>query len=399
MVKNILSVCDGMSCGQIALRELGIKYGKYYASEIDRHCIRQTQLNFPDTVQLGDIEKWREWDINWASIGLILSGTPCTGFSSAGKRLGFDDPQSRLFWVFVNILNHVRELNPDVFFLFENVPMRKEWRQKISEALGVYPVFINSALVSAQNRKRFYWSNIRTKRDGLFEELFTDIPQPEDRALLLHDILENEVDEKYFISQANLRRLANPHPNYIPKINPDKGGTISVSNLAKRSFDNNTTFISVDGKAPTQRASTGVCLDRRHNYQVIQLNSAKEYGNVPRQQNRIYDSCGKSPSLMGAMNCKSHAILQRGRGFNRGGLKELKTPALTANSWQANNHLLSDKSIRRLTPTECARLQTIPDWYRWKCSDMQQYKILGNGWTVEVIKHILGYLPDKFFNS
>lgn len=100
---NVLSLFDGMSCGQIALRDMGVKIGRYYASEIDKHAIRQTQLNFPDTIQLGDVEKWREWQIDWASIDLLLAGSPCQGFSLAGKKKGLSDPRSRLFWVFAEI--------------------------------------------------------------------------------------------------------------------------------------------------------------------------------------------------------------------------------------------------------------------------------------------------------
>ena len=123
----ILSLFDGMSCGQIALKECGVKVEKYYASEIDKFAIAQTQLNFPDTIQLGSITEWKSWDIEWNNINLILAGSPCQGFSFAGKQLNFQDEQSKLFFVFVDILNHVKKLNPDVKFLLENVNMKKEW--------------------------------------------------------------------------------------------------------------------------------------------------------------------------------------------------------------------------------------------------------------------------------
>ena len=121
---KVLSLFDGMSCGQIALKQLGIIPEKYYASEIDKHAIKQTQLNFPDTIQLGNVTKWKEWDIDWRSIDLILAGSPCQGFSFAGKQLAFDDPRSKLFFVFIDILNHIRSLNLDVLFLLENVNMK-----------------------------------------------------------------------------------------------------------------------------------------------------------------------------------------------------------------------------------------------------------------------------------
>jgi DNA (cytosine-5)-methyltransferase 3A len=392
-----------MSCAQIALRELGIKYNRYYASEIDKFAIRQTQLNFPDTIQVGDIEKWREWDIDWAGIDFIFAGTPCVGFSKAGKGLGFDDPQSRLFWVFVEILNHARKFNPEVLFLFENVKMKIGWVLIISEALGIYPVLINSALVSAQNRECYYWSNIVVKQKTIFSEFIptTNIPQPEYRGILLRDILEDEVDEKYIIRGKTLERIMSENPT----INPDKSYCVSQKNNTT-GYGNPGTMMVVDfsgKKRKNQNKSsclTGAGGHGAGNHSdmdlIIQLNKSKESGGIePYQQNRIYDINGKSPVLMANMSCGSHAILQRGHGFNKEYVKESKSPTLTSSDWQNSNHLLSEGTIRRLTPTECARLQTIPEWYKWECSDTQQYKMLGNGWTIKVITHILNYLPNK----
>ncbi|MBW9276684.1 DNA (cytosine-5-)-methyltransferase [Bacteroides fragilis] len=304
---NVLSLFDGMSCGQIALKELGIVSEKYYASEIDKHAIKQTQLNFPDTIQLGDVTKWKEWKIYWGSINLLLAGSPCQGFSFAGKQLAFNDPRSKLFFVFVDILNHIKKFNPNVLFLLENVKMKKSHMRIISEYCGVFPVNINSNLVSAQNRDRWYWTNIRTKQIGLFGEIHTDIPQPEDKGIFLRDILESEVDEKYYIN--------GPMLNWIQ----------SEWRLAKK---------------------------------YTQINGEKALPALARQ----YANWG------GDYVCVA-----------------------------SQNNLLSTKNerIRRLSPVECSRLQTVPSWYRWKCSDTQIYKMLGNGWTVEVIKHILKYLPWK----
>jgi DNA (cytosine-5)-methyltransferase 3A len=242
-----------MSCAQIALVELGMKYDKYYASEIDKHAIKQTQLNFPETIQLGDIESWRTWDIDWASIDLVLAGTPCTGFSFAGKQLAFDDPQSRLFFVFVDILNHVKGLNPDVKFLLENVNMKRSHMKVITDHCGVYPVNINSNLVSAQNRNRWYWTNIRIKQVGLFGEIHADIPQPEDRGILLRDILEKDVDEKYYISEATINRILKASPRIIP----EKSYCIMSSNReSKRSM---TLVFDTNGK-PKKSQDKASCL-------------------------------------------------------------------------------------------------------------------------------------------
>jgi len=177
MLRNVVGLFDGISCGQVALQRAGIEYDNYYASEIDRYAISVTQNNFPETIQLGDITNWRSWDIE--NIDLVIGGSPCQGFSLAGRQLNFDDPRSRLFFEFVAIIN---ELNPR-YFLLENVWMREEMRDAISEVLGVQPIMINSNLVSAQNRKRLYWTNI------------PNIEVPTDRGINLESILEIPAEE------------------------------------------------------------------------------------------------------------------------------------------------------------------------------------------------------------
>ena len=289
----VLSLFDGMSCGQIALNQLGIKVDEYYASEIDKWAIQVTQKNYPDTIQLGDITKWREWDIDWASINLVYGGSPCQGFSFAGKQLAFDDTRSKLFFEFVDIVNHIKSLNPDVKFLLENVRMKKEYLDVISEYMGVQPVMINSALVSAQNRVRFYWTNIG------------EIEQPEDKGILLKDIIENgEVDrEKSLHQMVIVDSLYNNRP---PRVYKEKSPTIR------------------SGRSGL--IVTGGAIRGRYN----------EYGIVE--------------------------------------------PTLT---W------------RKLTPLECERLQTVPDGYTDNVSNTQRYRMLGNGWTVEVIKHIFSKLEAE----
>ena len=191
MVMNVLSLFNGMSTGHTALDNVGIKVGKYYSSEIKAAAIKLTQHHYPNTIQLGDVTKWREWNIDWKSLDMVLSGSPCQDLSIAGKRKGLEGERSGLFWVFVDILNYIKELNPNVLFLQENVGSAPKLDVGImSRALGVYPVRINSKLVTAQLRDRYYWSNIRTAPDGLFGDIVTDISQPKDRKIMFKDIVQ-----------------------------------------------------------------------------------------------------------------------------------------------------------------------------------------------------------------
>ena len=185
---NVVSLFNGMNTGRQALENCGFKVDKYYSSEIKPYAIELTQHHFPDTIQVGDVTKWKEWDIDWQSIDLILSGSPCQDLSAAGKRAGINGSKSSLFFVFVEILEHIKSLNPKVLFLQENVGSASKLDVGImSRALGVYPVRINSSLVTAQLRDRYYWSNIRTK-ETMFD-IVTDIPQPKDRGIMLKDII------------------------------------------------------------------------------------------------------------------------------------------------------------------------------------------------------------------
>ena len=204
---RVLSLFDGMSCGQIALKEIGITPEVYYASEIDKFAIKQTQLNFPNTIQVGDVRDLNVEDLG--HIDLILAGSPCTDMSFSGKRKGLSTVegieikslneylelkkqgfeftgQSYLFWEFIRILNDVRKTNPDVLFLLENVKMGKKWEPVFDDAIGCKGNHINSALVSAQTRKRIYWTNIQ---GGI-------IPQPKDEGLTISDIAEYELYER-----------------------------------------------------------------------------------------------------------------------------------------------------------------------------------------------------------
>ncbi len=213
---NVLSLFDGMSCGMIALDRLGIKVDNYYASEIDKYAIQVSQANYPDIIQVGDITKL---DLSTLpKIDLVMGGSPCQGFSFAGKQLAFDDPRSALFFEFVKCVD---TLKPK-YFLLENVRMKKEYLDIISEYMGVEPIFINSSLVSAQSRQRYYWTNI------------PGIEQPEERGIVLRDILEDQVGSEHYVGdnmQKNYKGGNQLNPNYKSQANTihnsdKKSGTI-----------------------------------------------------------------------------------------------------------------------------------------------------------------------------
>ena len=373
MIFEVVSLFDGMSGGQIALTELGHKF-KYYASEVDKFAIAQTQLNFPETIQLGDIENWREWNINWSKIDLILAGSPCQGFSFAGKQLNFADERSKLFFVFVDILNHCKKFNPDVKFLLENVNMKKEYQRVINQVLGLFPVRINSNLVSAQNRDRIYWSNIKIKMVGLFNEIHTDIEQPKDRGILLRDILESEVDEKYYLKMPlNNKKISN---NILSENN--KGRCLLDSNYHSLM---NVGGMDINGKANTRRASGFNSYDKKHNHEVINVSKigAIKFGRTDeakqiRKENmqKGFDSTPFTKKEIVGIDYEKMSTLMTGTN--------------------KDNLLINGLILRRLTPTECAKLQTIPTWYKWGCSDTQIYKMLGNGFTIDIFKHIISQL-------
>lgn len=173
---KVLSLFDGISCGRLALERAGIPVEKYYASEIDKYAIQVAQKNYPDTIQIGDCTKI-DYKKYTGEIDLLIGGSPCQGFSFAGKQLNFADPRSRLFFEFVRAL---KEVKPK-YFLLENVKMKKEFQDIISQQLGVEPIEINSALVSAQNRKRLYWTNI------------PNLVLPTDKNIVLKNIVQDAV--------------------------------------------------------------------------------------------------------------------------------------------------------------------------------------------------------------
>jgi len=352
---TVLSLFDGMSMARQAVERLGVKVNKYYASEVDKYAMKVAQQGYPDTIQIGDITKlgslkplFRNGDM---LIDLVIGGSPCQGFSVAGKKANFDDPRSKLFWEYVRVLKMVKEVNPDVKFILENVRMKQEWQDVISEALGVKPIMINSALVSAQNRVRSYWTNIE------------GIEQPEDKGIMLKDIIhEGEVDrDKALCLDSNYH----------------KGGGASV-------------YLNKSRRQIVYHEHAEYVVDYHTSKKM--LDREVERGKVGKAGN-IYYVHGKQVKLgvgqdadyiFGCITPNRVNKRQNGQRFSSG----QKFYTLTA---QDKHGILIQGYIRMLTPTECERLQGVRDGYT-ECegvSKTQQYKMLGNGFNVDTICHLL----------
>lgn len=297
---NVLSLFDGMSCGRIALDRAGIEVENYFASEIDKHAIKESRANWPTIKQIGSVVDVRAADL--PKIDLLIGGSPCQGFSFSGKQLNFEDPRSALFFEFARL---VKEAKP-TYFLLENVKMKKESENVITEILGVEPIVINSALVSAQNRVRLYWTNI------------PNVEQPKDKSIGLEDILEN---------------VEFLHPAAI------RGRKLNKASIIGRRLNG-------DGKRQDNDLSVPItqCLEVRAT------------------------NTNKSNCLTTVSKDNVLTPLEIGR--------------------HADAYTL-ELPYRHYTPVELCRLQTVPDDY-FKVSSPNQIKnMIGNGWTVDVIAHIL----------
>ena len=384
---NVLSLFDGMSCGQIALKKLGIPVKNYFASEIDKFAIKVAKANFPDMIHLGDVkEVWVSNSYEGAiggspcttgiehegethKIDLLIGGSPCQGFSFAGKQLNFDDPRSQLFFEYIRLL---KALKPK-YFMLENVKMSKQSQQIITDYLGVEPVEINSNLVSAQNRRRLYWTNIPV--DGV----------PEDKGIVLADILEDGYTDR--------------DKSYCLDASYYKGGGASNVRLY---FEKSRRQIVFGSGMKVLGTATDVKGARIVNRRLDENGTRKDYDRtiepVARLELRKDDKGGCLTTVQKDSVLAFPKILQRARGFNKGGLKALdgKTPTISTSAWEHNNHLTLDEGTtwRKLSPVECERLQTVPDGYTDHVSNTQRYKMLGNGWTVDVVKHLFKGLQE-----
>lgn len=403
----VLSLFDGMSCGQLALQKAGIKVNKYYASEIDNHAIKVTMANFPNTIQLGDITKVFAKDLD--KIDLVIGGSPCQGFSFAGKQLAFDDPRSKLFFEFVRLLNEVRKINPNVLFLLENVNMKKEFELVISQYLGVAPIEINSALVSAQNRVRNYWTNIANEPYGLFGDMKCTIPQPKDKGILLKDILESDVPDKYYLSDKMLQYFSNRAANFNAwKVNiREEKGKASCLTSSMASCDISDNFIKVDTNlkiAANQNKANcftagGNSGGLHSDMTLIVASRGRNPENTKSREAGLNTEQMLEPRYDGKTNCltsvqKDNLLCEVFEKANCLTPDAYLTTGRRNRNEEGKSVLTSmcDRRLRRLTPTECERLQTVPDGYTAHVSDTQRYRMLGNGWTVDVIAYIFSFI-------
>lgn len=342
---NVLSLFDGISCGRLALEKANIKINKYYASEINQNAIKVAKKNFPDTIELGDVRNLKSQDIN-SKIDLLIGGSPCQSFSFIGYMDGMSTTEngikkdiltledymdakskgiefngfSYLFWEYVRILN---EIKPK-YFLLENVNMAKKWEKIITKALGVEPIRINSSLLSAQNRKRLYWTNLPIN------------DSPKDRNILLESILGEEKEHENVGNAITIQRA-------LPKLQ-------------------------------------------------------KKYGYIPKMFNayNINEIIDKSPTLsLGSMVTSSCATTIFVKS-EKNGCYIAKNKKIYINEAEYDTKLDDGNYVlRKLTPVECERLQNLPDNYTSGITDSQRYKMIGNGWTVNVIEWIFNHYPHE----
>jgi DNA-cytosine methyltransferase len=326
---NVVSYFDGMACGRLALEKAGIEVDEYFAYEIDKYAIKVALKNYPDIKQMGSVvdADWNNFD-ELPNIGLFIGGSPCQGFSFAGKQLNFDDPRSALFFEWVRALEILRTKNPDIKFLLENVKMKKEYERVITDALGVEPIEINSALVSAQNRKRLYWTNIE------------GVEQPEDRGILLKNVVFGDA---VACGRVVGRRL------------DEKGIRKDYSDIpTTQRYEMRTDHKS--GALTTVQKDNLILTDKALEYLGREVRGGRTHWDF-----------------------KHHSDI-----------RDPKSSAVVANFFKGvpYNVLIDEGCIRKFHPVECERLQTVPDNYTEGVSNTQRYKTLGNGWTIDVIAHI-----------
>jgi site-specific DNA-cytosine methylase len=460
---KVMSLFDGMSCGQIALKKLGAKVDTYYASEIDKYAMKVAKENFPNIVHLGDVTTVKREDFSPIfELDLLIGGSPCQGFSKSGNRLNFEDPRSKLFFEFVRIL---KEFKPK-YFLLENVVMNKESRDIISEYLGVEPIEINSNLVSAQSRRRLYWTNI------------PNVTVPEDKGIVIKDILEDKGIADIVINQGKQLQKADIKKSHClmardykgfgnqgmtgirlkdnPIVSKDGlnhvGNEIEIVKIRKHQVDikglqdvlryhkgrvanltiSQIAFFCQVPKTQAEhwfRTDSSFSIPDEESWMFLKeclgietkqfdksITEFEYREGVFEQSARVYHVDGKAPTLTSTLASKQKVYIPLDKVESKNGLilkghaelnghdvlkrvydKDGKSPTL--NTCGGGNRepkiSLGDKQWRKLTPLECERLQTVPDNYTSSVSNTQRYKMLGNGWTVDVIAHLFKNITTK----
>ena len=382
---NVVSLFNGMNTGRQALENVGIKVNKYYSSEIKPYAIQLTQHHFPDTIQVDDVTKWREWDIDWKTIDLVLSGSPCQDLSAAGKRAGINGSRSSLFFTFVEILEHIKSLNPKVLFLQENVGSASKLDVGImSRALGVYPVRINSSLVTAQLRDRYYWSNIRTKQDGMFGDIITDIPQPKDKGIMFKDIITNGTVERVkstallegYISKNTFKHEnSNEAQRYLKSRD-----SIGMCPIVYVDTDKHTCLNT--GSGATEKAKQEYLKHINDTTGMITL--IYEFND----ELRIKTNTKQGYDVVTENDCIDLSFPTS--TTRRGRVTKGKSPCLM----ESSNNLYSYKDglVRTVNKIEMCRLQGFPDDYCDILSTAKAGSLLGDGWTLPIIEHIFSFI-------
>jgi DNA (cytosine-5)-methyltransferase 3A len=377
---NVVSLFNGMNTGRQALENVGIKVNKYYSSEIKPYAIELTQHHFPDIIQVGDVTKWKEWDIDWQSIDLILSGSPCQDLSAAGKRAGINGSKSSLFFVFVEILEHIKSLNPKVLFLQENVGSASKLDVGImSRALGVYPARINSSLLTAQLRDRYYWSNIRTK-ETMFD-VVTDIPQPKDKGIMFKDIITSGYVERFkahSVMQADFKQFGKDPIKENISLNKQIKRGKQIPNIVYVDTDKHTCLNTGSGTGGTQRYL------KHRNETTGMLTLIYEVNN----ELRCKTNTEKGYDVITENDCLDLSFPTS--TTRKGRVTKGKSPCLM----ESTNNLYSYKDgiVRKVNQIEMERLQGFPDGYTSILSKAKAGSLLGDGWTLPIIEHIFKFI-------
>ena len=439
MFKDVVSLFDGMSCGQIALNRANIGYNRYFACELEKYPIQVTQANYPDTIQLGDVTKFNRdaisvWDIN---CDILMGGSPCQGFSFAGRQLNFEDPRSKLFFEFIRI----RDLLKPKYVLLENVRMKKESEDVITEYMGFPSQAHNSNLKSAQNRYRLYWFGVR-QVDGTYKQM--PISPMEDAGIVLKDILE-DIPFSDIPNYLNNTWCGKRRGDMVKSVDDPKAHCLTASmwkgqipTFVKKPIQVGTAdnikgydiikrVYSPEGKSPTLTTMQGghrepkvaidssiVSLNENQLEKINKINTSTDKANCLTE---AIGRGGSSSEFLTSVKKKTLALQEKetkiGRIVNRrldekGVRKDNQldlpfTAQLEVNNTnksnclttvQKDNVVVQKELYRKLTPLECERLQTVPDNYTNHVSKTQRYKMLGNGWTVDVIVHILRGIND-----